>query len=166
MQNTVPKQAVSFGDMWGLVGLAGLVLVLTALALWMLISQHNLTFWGGDQGQDPLATDKALIRFADETGIRIVRVSIIAGGGMIDLRYQVVDPDKAVVVHDDENPPGFIIEATGQVINTPYHDHSIFEAHHAITYHELIMNPAGVLKPGELITVMIGESRLEHVVVQ
>ena len=135
------------------------------LAIWMAVSQFTLTL-GGGATQDPLEQDRAQIAFAEATGIRILRVAIIGNGGMIDLRYQVVDPDKAVVVHDEENPPGFEVEATGQVINTPYHEHSIFDAHHAVTYNELIMNPAGVLKRGDKISVLVGAARLENVVVQ
>jgi hypothetical protein len=85
---------------------------------------------------------------------------------MIDLRYQVVDPDKAVMVHDDENPPTIVDEATGQAINTPFHEHGASELHTAITYHELIMNAGGLIKRGSAVTIVIGDARLEHVRVQ
>jgi len=153
----------TFPGLWDLTLPVVGFLMLTALALWMIISQTSI--WSINQpAPDPLGVSQAA--FAQETGIKIMGVAVTAGGGMIDLRYQVVDPDKAVVVHDDENPPGLLIEATGQLINTPYHEHSIFETHTAVTYHELIMNPAGVLKPGTVVSVRVGEAQLEHVVVQ
>lgn len=163
MENTLPKQSSTYRDLWQLMGLVGIAIFLTALALWMISSQFSI-LPGDETHQGP--SDISQVAFAEETGIRIVRVAIIAGGGIIDLQYQVVDPDKAVIVHDDEYPPGIIIETTGQIINTPYHDHSEFEAHTAVTYHELIMNPGGVLRPGTEITVLIGEAQLEHVMVQ
>ncbi len=162
MQHTLTEPNKSFRDLWDLVLLVAIAIGLAGLALWMVVSQYTI-FPGSGPEQDPLMSQTA---FAEETGIKIVSVSVVMAGGMIDLRYQVVDPDKAVIVHDEENPPGFIHEATGQLINTPYHDHSIFEAHTAINYHELIMNPGGVLKSGDKISVLIGETRLEHVVVQ
>jgi hypothetical protein len=145
------------------VELVAAAFLLTGLALWMLASQRMWLSFSAESSNDPRAAQAA---FAQETGVWIVGVAVIAGGGMVDLRYQVVDPDKSVIVHDDEYPPGLLIESTGQVVNTPYHDHSAFESHQGVIYHEMIMNPGGVLKTGDEITVMIGQTRLEHVIVQ
>ncbi len=165
MENTMMSKqpTVSFRDLWSLVLLVGIAMALVILALWMVISQYTL-LPGRSSEQDLLGLSQTA--FAEETGVKIVGVSLVMGRGMIDLRYEVVDPDKAVVVHDDEYPPGFMVESTGQIINTPYHEHAAFEAHVAVTYDEILMNPGGVLKRGDLVTVLIGQSRLEHVVVQ
>jgi hypothetical protein len=105
--------------------------------------------------------------FTEETGLRIVRVYSTAGGGMIDVRYQVVDPDKAILIHDLENPPALVNETTGQMINRPYHDHSSqTELHTGVTYNELLINQGGVIKPGDLVTLSVGAVRLEHILVQ
>lgn len=163
MERAISTHPKTFPDLWGMVLPLTLFTVLVALALWMIIS--NLTrLPNASVAQEPLGVSQTT--FTQETGIKLVGVAVVAGGGMLDLRYQVVDPDKAVIVHDDENPPSFIIEATGQVVNTPYHEHSEFEAHTAVTYHELIMNPAGVIKRGTEISVQVGTSRLQHIVVQ
>lgn len=164
MQHSLTRPADGYRDLWGLVGMVAIAVFLTGLALWMILSQYTVALPRlGLLPEDPLQRQQA---FMEETGIRILHVGLLAGGSMLDLSYQVVDPDKAVIVHDDEYPPGFLVEATGQIINTPYHDHADFDAHHAVTYHELIMNPAGVLKPGDKITVLVGQSRLEHIIVQ
>lgn len=160
MQNSITKQPAEYRDLWELVLLVAVAVALIGLALWMAFSQFTLTLSQGS------SRDADYDAFTEETGIRIVGVGVTAGGGILDLRYQVVNPDKAVIVHDDENPPSFVIEDTGQIINTPYHEHSEFDAHTAVTYHELIMNPGGVLKRGSEISVLIGESRLEHVIIQ
>jgi hypothetical protein len=83
------------------------------------------------------------------------------------LRYQVVDPDKAVIVHDSENPPTIIDEATGERLDTPWMDHhSTGKLTAGVTYYELLVNPAGVIKPGSVVSIAIGGARLEHVLVK
>jgi hypothetical protein len=37
-------------------------------------------------------------------GIRITNVALTGGGGIVDIRFQAVDPDKAIGIHDPENP--------------------------------------------------------------
>jgi len=139
--------------------LAGLML-LAALLVWLLVLRVSASTPAGP-------SEQARLRFEEETGVRLARIALTAGGGMLDLRYQVLDPDKAVVIHDDEYPPTLIDEASGQAASWPWHAHSSSqELHTAVTYYELLMNPGGLLKRGSAVTVLIGESRLEHVPVQ
>ncbi|MBI5566323.1 MAG: hypothetical protein HY870_15600, partial [Chloroflexi bacterium] len=47
-------------------------------------------------------------------GIRIVRTTVTADGGLIDLRYQVIDPTRALGMLDDlARMPKLIHEASG-----------------------------------------------------
>jgi hypothetical protein len=114
---------------------------------------------------DPLPLSTAA--FEEVTGVEIVQVAVSGGGGILDLRYRVLDPDKATLVHDPDNPPRLIHETTGQVASRPWMQHSRGkELHAAVTYFELLYNPGGVVKRGDAVTVAIGEARLAHVVVQ
>ena len=141
--------------------LCGLV-SLTGLALWMIVSQ----FIYGGFGQGSRATGHA-VTFEEKTGLRLIRVAVTAAGGMIDLRYQVLDPDKALIVHDQTRPPRLIDEATGRTLSRPWMAHAHKrEQRMAVTYYQLLMNAGGMLKRGSLVTVVIGDARLEHVVVQ
>ena len=143
--------------------LAGIALLLVMLALWIIASPYltGVSRWGQNSREASQAA------FEEKTGVRVVRVAVTAGGGMIDLRYQVIDPDKALIVHDKENPPAIVDEATGQAINRPWMDHSrVRELHAAVTYPLLLMNAGGVIKRGSTVTVVMGEARLENVVVQ
>lgn len=165
MQTILTKHSESFRDLWGLIGLAVLVIVLVSLALWLLVSQNSMAL-GPREGQNPM-DGLSQIAFTAETGIRVVRVNIASGGGIVNLRYQVVDPDKAVIVHAKESPPGIVDEANGQLLNIPFHSHTNSrELRTGTVYSILINNTGGVLKPGSLVTVLVGEARLEHVVVQ
>lgn len=159
MENTLTRKPDTFPDLWRLVGLASLALLLAALAVWMIASQY-----AGGLVQNRQALNHAA--FEEETGIRVVRIAMTAGGGMIDLQYRILDPDKALIVHDDDNPPTLVDEASGWVLATPFHDHSFRELHTAVTYHELITNGDGLLERGSEVTLTVGDARLEHVLVE
>lgn len=160
MQNTLrPGYEAIRKVSWRSLALATGFLFLVALAGWMIGSQVA----GGVAQRRQAAVQAA---FEEQTGIRILRVVMTAGGGIVDIQYQVLDPDKSLIVHDDENPPTLVDEATSQIIATPFHDHSFRELHTAVTYHELIMNGGGLLRRGSKVTLTVGESRLEHMVVQ
>jgi hypothetical protein len=163
MEHTLPNrlELLRKGGWQGSVLSAGVVLLL-GLAVWMIVSQ----FTAGDGAFGRSAGARERAAFEEETGIRLVRVALTAGGGMIDLQYQVIDPDKSLVVHDDKNPPMLVDGASGLLLATPFHDHSFRELHTAVTYHELIMNGDGLIERGSKIILTVGDSRLEHVVVQ
>jgi hypothetical protein len=129
----------------------------TAAAIWLQLAGS------ASPGFDRSSAAQAA--FEQETGIRVLRVAVTAGGGLVDFRYQVVDPDKALVVHDD--PPVLVDEKTGAVIDTPFMGHSHSgqpKAGH--TYPVLLVNEQGLIGPGDTVTVVVGDSRLEHVGVQ
>jgi len=129
------------------------------MAGWMIASQvtSNLT----QQRQA-----KAIATFEEETGVRVLRIVRTAGGGVIDFQFQVVDPDKALIIHDTDNPPMMLDEKSNFIFANPFHDHADRELHTAVTYHQLIMNGGGLLKHGSQVTLRVGDSILEHLVVQ
>ncbi|MGH6751512.1 MAG: hypothetical protein ACREFM_09000 [Hypericibacter sp.] len=115
----------------------------------------------------PEPTDNARLAFEEATGVRVVRIAVSAGGGILDLRYLVLDPDKAVVVHDQTKPPTIIREPTGESASRPWMPHHGATKHRAgSTYYELIANPGGVVKRGDRVTLAIGDASLRHIVVE
>jgi hypothetical protein len=142
--------------------LIGLI-VLAVLAVWMLVSQFDLALFA------PKVTSVVELpqtAFTEETGIRLTLVAITAAGGMIDIRYQVVDPDKAVIIHDEDNPPLIMDTKTGTPLFFTRHSGHSFDLHTGVTYSYHIINSGGLIKRGEKIMLQIGDSRLENVPVQ
>ncbi len=98
-------------------------------------------------------------------GIDVNLLAVTAAGGMVQLRYQVVDPDKADrVVHDPSLAPVLIVEETGEtiVMNSPPHHHGN-ELQLGGTYFFLMANANNAIHRGTVVTLLIGDARLEHV---
>jgi hypothetical protein len=91
----------------------------------------------------------------DKWGIRITQVVATADGGLVDLRYQITDPDKAVFLYDDLANFPKIVTADGVeiAINNLSHEHDL---EFGRTYFVIYRNVAGAVKPGGLVTVSVG----------
>ena len=104
---------------------------------------------------------------AERSGVRLVRVAVTGGGGLLDLRYQVVEPNKAVTVHEVQTPPAIIDESTGLVLNRLLMGH----AHQgqlkpAVSYYLVFENTGNWVHRGSQVTVLLGDAQVEHVVVK
>jgi hypothetical protein len=112
--------------------------------------------------------DPAQVSAIQETwGIRIVNVAVTAGGGLIDLRFQVIDPDKALGLLNPDGFPALVDAASGQVLDKggAHGGHAKgFKA--GRTYYFLYQNNGGALRAGSRVTVRIGNVSLENVLVR
>jgi hypothetical protein len=135
----------------GVTSVAGIV----ALALWL---PHASGWTGPARG--------AAADLAQRSGVRIVRVAVSGGGGLVDLRYQVVDPDKAAALHASATPPALVDERTGVVVSRLFmgHAHS-GELKAAVTYYLVFENPGNIVGRGGKVTVLLGDAQVEHVAV-
>jgi hypothetical protein len=103
----------------------------------------------------------------ERSGVRVVRVAASGGGGLLDLRFQVVDPERAAAVHDADTPPALVDERTGGAIAGLFMGHS----HHGwfkagVTYYLVFENPGTLVRRGDRVSVVLGPARLQHVRVQ
>lgn len=132
-----------------------------ALATWMVVSEYT---HASGFGRDDAA--RSQIAFEEATGVRLVYIAVVGVGGMLDLRYQVLDPDKALIVHDDDTPPTILDEDTGIALSRQRHEHGHQEQMRmAGVYYSQLMNSDGIVKRGDQVTLAIGDARLEHVTV-
>lgn len=138
------------------------MLVLGGLAIWIFASQWGSVF----KPRPQTASEVPQTAFTEETGVRITLVALTAGDGIIDIRYQVVDPEKSVIVHDDELPPTILHVETGTPLLFTRHEHHDFEMHTGVVYSHQINNSGGLVKRGDRVAVRIGSSVLEDVPVQ
>jgi hypothetical protein len=108
---------------------------------------------------------EARAAFEATTGVKVVRVALTGGGGLVDLRYRVIDAGKAQHVH--HIPPTLVDAESGEVIDTLLMDHAHGgqpEAGH--TYPLIFVNEQGLIERGGEVAVVIGGTRLEQVAVE
>ena len=147
--------------------LAGVLIAagIGTLALWLpQRSNGQPSVEPPPEGRRPAVSASGL---AERSGVRLVRVAVTAGGGLLDLRYQVVDPSKAVTVHEAGTPPAIIDERTGLVLNRLLMGH----AHQgplkpAVSYYLVFENTGNWVNHGSEVTVLLGDAEVEHVVVK
>jgi hypothetical protein len=104
---------------------------------------------------------------AARSGVKITQVAVTGAGGLIDLRYQVVDPDAANALHDPATPPAVVDERTGLVVHELLMSHSHtgpFKA--GVTYYLVFNNPGNWVHRGSKVVVLLGNAQVEDVVVR
>jgi hypothetical protein len=117
----------------------------------------------------PLALQRPTVSnngLEESIGIRIQRVTMTGGGGLIDLRFQVIEPSKAAGVHDTATPPTIVDESSGLVVDQLLMNHAhsgTFAA--GRSYYLVFENPGNLIHQGSTVSVLLGNSQLEHVVV-
>jgi hypothetical protein len=103
----------------------------------------------------------------ERTGVRVVRVAASGGGGLLDLRYQVVDPGTAAAVHDADTPPALVDERTGLVLGRLLMGHMPHaRPKPGVSYYLVFMDPGHLVRRGDRVSVVLGPARLEHVLVR
>lgn len=138
---------------------AGLVLAVVLGATWWSHRQADVR-----AGTDAVTVDE----MAGRHGVDVNLVAVTARGGLVELRYQVVDPDKANrLLHDEELSPILVEESTGATLQmaSPPHKHGA-ELRTGGNYFFLMANTRNALHRGSLVTLVIGDARLEHIRVE
>lgn len=124
------------------------------------------------QGVKPLAKVESIGEGIEERwGIQIIGIRQTAAGYMLDFRYRVTDPEKASPLFARKNKPYLIDQASGAkfaVYNSPKTGPlRTSDAPQADrNYFIFFANPGRYVKPGNKITVVIGDFRVENLVVE
>jgi hypothetical protein len=165
--NTMPSPASP--RIW-LLRLAVPFILLSAVVAWMAYRANLPQPAAPGEAQAMPASLEIENRF----GVRFTQVGLTADGGMVDLRYQVLDPDKAMALMSmsmaeaDTNPsaPRMIIEQDGtEIANSEVMSMKQLPEANSVQF-ILYANPRGLLKPGMQVTIVVGDLRLAHVPVR
>jgi hypothetical protein len=137
-----------------------LLVLLGAYLYWRMLSPASAAF-------TPAVEIPRSQAIEDEFGVRFTFLAVTAKGGFIDIRYRVLDADKAVVFgHYTETTPYLIVEDTGEVVDSTimsFHNHRIEPSR---IYYALFRNRSNAIQPGDMVTIAVGDLTLEHVPVQ
>ena len=106
-----------------------------------------------------------------EWGIEITSVRLTANDHMIDFRYRVLDADKAKELFVRQNKPRMVHHETGLVLSVPETAkvgplrNSNMPKEGKI-YWMFFGNAGKLVKPGDTVTVTIGEFEVDDIVVE
>ena len=120
-------------------------------------------------GPRPLTAEEA------DAGIKVERVMLTASGAMVDVRYTVVDADRALtVLGDTTGAYAPYLEAGGRIV--PLQEVSGYgdltgSGHGAVfrtgtSYYWVFTNRGGELGRGAEVDLVLGELRLEGLVIE
>jgi hypothetical protein len=101
------------------------------------------------------------------SGVQITQVAVTGGGGLVDLRFRVLDPDKAHALHDPSTPPAVVDERSGLVLDRLLMGHAHGDAFRpATTYYLIFENTGNWVHRGSRVAVLLGDAEVDHVVVR
>jgi hypothetical protein len=103
-----------------------------------------------------------------EYGIRVTLVGVTAAGGMVDVRYKVIDPAKAAKLVDPEDGGimPMVYVGNGDVMLMPdmhMRDQQLIAGR---TYFNLIPNTQNAVKRGSVVTVVFEDVAVEPTLAQ
>jgi hypothetical protein len=141
------------------------IILLVSFIVFLAVAAMSSVF----QSEKAIERDRASVEAAieDQYGIHISMLAVTAGGGVVDFRFQITDPEKAnFYMHGDyEDLPVLIEEDSGTLIKPREHTHHA-DYEFGRTYYTIYRNPGGVVKTGSSVTVLLGDLRLSNVIVQ
>lgn len=121
----------------------------------------------------PTVADLRVERTTEQkTGIKIIGVRQASAGYMLDFRYIVEEPIRAQVMFDHATIPYLIHEASGARFMVPNPAKvgplraTTKEPEVGKHYYIFFANPNRYVKSGDLVTVVLGKRRFEHLVVR
>jgi hypothetical protein len=99
-------------------------------------------------------------------GVRFTQIGTSADGGMVDVRYVVLDVDKAMsVAATIQATPLLVDEKSKRVIFAVAMKAHAHDLHTGGRYYLLYRNTKGLIAPGRQVTITLGGLQLKHVTV-
>ncbi|MEI8068207.1 MAG: hypothetical protein WCH38_00185 [Actinomycetota bacterium] len=104
----------------------------------------------------------------NQFGVRFLGVDVTAGGGMLQIRYQVLDSAKTEALHDEQTAP-FVLDGAGHKYADPGivgHSHIGKTKEAGTTDFILLANAQGGIEAGMFVTIQVGTFTLTQVPVR
>lgn len=146
---------------------AALILTLVVAALPVSRAEAGLDTSAAAQKRHP--REKTFMK--REWGVEIVFVRQTSAGYMLEFRYRVLDADKAEPLFDRQVKPVLTHVESGarMIVPTPAKTGALRNSNPPLddhTYWMFFANPAKFVKPGDLVTIEIGDFVAENIVVE
>lgn len=118
---------------------------------------------------DPRTDDTGTVA---KLGIQPVAIRLTAAGNMVDFRYRVIDPKKALPAFDRKVKTYLIAQATGDSLEVPADTSlgalrsSSREPSAGKEYFIFFMNTGRLLQRGSKVTVVIGDYKIDNLTIE
>ncbi|MBM0229932.1 hypothetical protein [Micromonospora sp. ATA51] len=100
-------------------------------------------------------------------GVRFTQAAVVGDGGLVELRYVVLDTQKASAFQNDtKHPPRLRNERSGKLAWRAALMKQGHELRPGQSYYLLYLNNGGAIKRGDKIEITSGPRRLAHVPVR
>ena len=100
-------------------------------------------------------------------GVRLDVLGLLASGGLLELKFQVLDADKAAALFGPtKDMPVLAVEGSTQVLQSASGMKHHFEILDGATYFFLYTNVANAVHEGSQVAFVIDDVRIPHLVVQ
>jgi len=104
-------------------------------------------------------------------GVEVLWVRETAGGYMLEFRYKVLDAEKAKPLFKRQSKPVLVHEKSGSkmIVPTPGKVGALRNSNtpkQETVYWMFFANPGKFIKPGDLVSIQIGDYLQEHLIVQ
>jgi hypothetical protein len=108
----------------------------------------------------------------EANGIRVERIKPAVNGLMLDLRYRITDPEKARELVKKSTPLSLVDQASGKVLPVP--DLAKVGKLRSVpnaddmgkVYWVFFNNPGGSVKPGNKVTLHVGDVQIKDITVE
>jgi hypothetical protein len=121
----------------------------------------------------PSVDQQKKMSIEEQWGVRVESLRISAAGNLLDFRYRIIDPEKASYLVDRRNKAYMIDQESGKVLSVPTTG-KVGPLRQTVRYglpkkdriYFILFGNHHIIKPGNKVTVVIGDFRAENIVVE
>ena len=145
--------------------------LITLICFLIIFAIGQSTGWTAGSGDKNTISDAAKRKSTEEKwGVKVLSIRLTAAGKMLDYRFRVADPEKAVALMQRGDKAYLIDQATGKTMPVPRTKigplrQTGSKPKLGAVYPIVFMNLGGVVKPGSKVTVVLGDFRVENLIV-
>jgi hypothetical protein len=144
-----------------------IAVALVALAAALVV---GVVAWQSESATNSAIADSSAItaeQLEQQYGVRLDVVGLLASGGLVELKFQVHDADKAGALFGPaENMPVLAVEGSTRVLRSAQGMKHHFEILDGASYFFLYGNVANAVHQGSKVAFVIDGVRIPHLVVQ
>lgn len=145
----------------------GIAVALVALVAALVV---GVVAWRNPSATNSAIADSSAItaeQLEQQYGVRLDVVGLLASGGLVELKFQVHDADKARALFGQaEDMPVLAVEGSTRVLRSAGGMKHHFEILDGASYFFLYGNVANAVHQGSKVAFVVDDVRLPHLVVQ